>query len=107
MSRRTRFFVSVLIAVGAWATLAPAALGHGAGASDIRLVSSQRLDRRLPGLPLRPPAIPPDTGVRVLPPPGSAPHPNRRYPTLYLLHGSGGSETDWTEMGDAEKATTG
>src|SRR3954447_6780162 len=107
MSRRTRFFVSVLIAVGAWATLAPAALGRGAGASDIRLVSSQRLDKRLTELTLRTPAIAHDTGVRGLLPHGYAAHPNRRYPTLYLLHGSGGNETDWTEMGDAEKATAG
>jgi S-formylglutathione hydrolase FrmB len=97
----------MLIAVGAWATLAPAALGHGRGASDIRLVSAQPLDNRLTELTLRTPAITHDTGVRVLVPRGYAAHPNRRYPTLYLLHGSGGNETDWTEMGDAEKATAG
>ena len=33
--------------MGAWTTLAPAALGHGRGASDIRLISAHPLDNRL------------------------------------------------------------
>ena len=78
-----------------------------AGADDIHVVSSKHLDPRLVQLELKTPAITHDTGVRVLLPDGYRDHPGRRYPVLYLLHGSGGSDTDWTEMGNAERITAG
>lgn len=87
--------------------LAPAAGAQAPGPSDITLVSSHRVDQRLVELTLRTPAISHDTGVRVLLPKGYVAHPKRHYPVLYLLHGSGGNETDWTQMGNAEKATAG
>jgi S-formylglutathione hydrolase FrmB len=88
--------------VAGWAPQAVAA-----GAGDIHVVSSKHLDRRLVQLELRTPALTHDTGVRVLLPDGYRDHPRRRYPVLYLLHGSGGSDTDWTELGNAEKITAG
>jgi S-formylglutathione hydrolase FrmB len=34
-------------------------------------------------------------------------HPRRRYPVLYLLHGTSGGAADGTTMGNAEQATAG
>jgi len=44
--------------------------------------------------------------LRVMLPDGYAANPNRRYPVLYLLHGGGGTHTDWTNLG-AEQTTAG
>lgn len=40
-----------------------------------------------------------DQPIEVYLPPGYAASPDRRYPTLYLLHGFGGTTTDWTGPG--------
>src|SRR3954467_15839437 len=77
------------------------------GPGAIKLVSSQKLDRRLTELTLRTPAIPQVRGVRVLLPDGYRAHPRERYPVLYLLHGSVDRETAWTEMGDTQNPTAG
>lgn len=106
--RSRRLAALILTCSGVVATAAAWAPGAmAAGAGDIRVVSSKHLDPRLVQLELRTPAISHETGVRVLLPTGYRDHPNHRYPVLYLLHGSGGSDTDWTEMGDAERITTG
>ena len=76
-------------------------------ASPIEQVGSEKLSDRLTELTLRTPAIAHDTGVRVLLPEGYAQHRKRSYPVLYLLHGSGGSEDDWTTTGDAEAISAG
>jgi S-formylglutathione hydrolase FrmB len=34
-------------------------------------------------------------------------HPKRRYPVLYLLHGSFATSASWTDTGDAERITSG
>ena len=39
--------------------------------------------------------------VRVYTPPGYEKTPNRRYPALYLFHGTGDTEATWTEFGRA------
>ncbi|MFB9378769.1 alpha/beta hydrolase [Kineococcus gynurae] len=36
-------------------------------------------------------------------PPGYAEHPRRRYPVVYLVHGSPGRSTDWFAAGDAAR----
>ena len=40
-------------------------------------------------------------------PTGYANHPRRRYPVLYLLHGTSGGAADWTTTGGAEQTTAG
>ncbi|MET7339281.1 alpha/beta hydrolase family protein [Nonomuraea sp. NPDC005650] len=40
--------------------------------------------------------------VRLLLPPGYSKTATRRWPVLWLLHGGGGSYTDWTAQGDAD-----
>jgi S-formylglutathione hydrolase FrmB len=45
--------------------------------------------------------------VRILVPDGYATHPERRYPVLYLLHGSLDTSASWTDKGAAEALTAG
>src|SRR5881227_255574 len=43
--------------------------------------------------------------VRVLLPVHYAQHPQRRYPVLYLFHGTSGVASDWVKSGHAEQTT--
>lgn len=87
-----------LVASGAPASAAPA---------DATIVSEQRIDARLRELTIAAPALAAETKVRVLLPDGYRADDGRRYPVLYLLHGAGGNETDWTDDGAAARATAG
>jgi S-formylglutathione hydrolase FrmB len=80
---------------------------NAAGASDLQLVASQQRDPRLVELTFHTPALAADTHVRVLLPAGYAGAAPRRYPVLYLLHGSVDDYRSWTDKGDAEAATAG
>jgi S-formylglutathione hydrolase FrmB len=73
----------------------------------LRVVSAERLDARLFALTVSTKALPGPANVRVLLPTGYAKHPHRRYPVLYLLHGTSGGAADWTTMGGAERTTAG
>lgn len=66
-------------------------------------------DGRLHQLTVRSEALGAPTGLRVLLPDGYDDPLNagRRYPVLYLLHGGGGEEADWTELSDVEGHTAG
>src|SRR5256885_10862531 len=76
-----------------------------AHASALRLVHTRRLDARLVELTFRTPALSDDTRVRVLLPGGYRSGETRRYPVLYLLHGSVDDYRSWTDKGDAERLT--
>jgi S-formylglutathione hydrolase FrmB len=91
------------------AALAPAASGTPANAApaNAAIVSEQRIDPRLRELTIAAPALAGETRVRVLLPDGYRARDERRNPVLYLLHGAGGDETDWTDDGAAERATAG
>jgi S-formylglutathione hydrolase FrmB len=65
------------------------------------------LDARLYALTMRTKALPGIVNVRILLPTGYASHPHRRYPVLYLFHGTSGTASDWTVKGNAEPATAG
>jgi S-formylglutathione hydrolase FrmB len=95
------------------AALLPAAGARAAGppalpdADGIHVVAEHQLDARLLALTVATPALRGNANVRILLPEGYAAHPQRRYPVLYLLHGTSGGAADWTTMGDAEKTTAG
>jgi S-formylglutathione hydrolase FrmB len=78
-----------------------------AEANPLRLAGSKRLDPRLVELRFQTPALSGDTSVRVLLPIGYDPNAARRYPVLYLLHGSVDDYRSWTDKGDAEHLTAG
>ncbi|VTR75411.1 alpha/beta hydrolase [Cellulomonas hominis] len=45
----------------------------------------------------------PDAGTWVYVPPGYSQHPDRRYPVVYLLHGSPGTGSDWVAAGHVDR----
>lgn len=93
-----------LVAAAALLALPAAA---SAAARDIKVSTSKRLSARLTDFMLSTPAFDFAPHVRVLLPTGYASHPRRRYPVLYLLHGSFADASSWTVAGDAERSTAG
>ena len=96
------------------AALAIAAFPAAAGAAPaffdaggLRVVSQRQLDPRLLELTVATAALPGPARVRVLLPDGYDTDRARRYPVLYLLHGTSGDAADWTAKGDAERTTGG
>jgi S-formylglutathione hydrolase FrmB len=79
----------------------------GAAASDIRVDARAQLSPRLSEVTMTTPALDFPARVRILLPDGYANHPKRRYPVLYLLHGSFDTSASWTDKGDAERLTAG
>lgn len=101
---------ATVLAPGAVPAPASAAAPAFTGAGPIEVVSSERLGPRLHTVRVRTAALggrPVD--VRVLVPAGydDAAAARRRYPVLYLFHGTSGRAADWTTMGDAERTTAG
>jgi S-formylglutathione hydrolase FrmB len=97
--------------LGALLTLACTSCSSAAAPSSsppppgLKLVSSTQLDARLSELTFTTGAVAGPVRVRVLLPADAAQNPGRRYPALYLLHGSDGDATVWTDQGDAEALT--
>lgn len=73
----------------------------------LHVVSERQLDPRLLALTVHSDALDADANVRVLLPAGYDSDALRRYPVLYLLHGTSGGAADWTTLGGAEQATAG
>jgi S-formylglutathione hydrolase FrmB len=87
---------------------APRAATPSFGDGDgLHIVSVRQIDPRLVALVVKTAALPDPANVYILFPPGYASHPRRRYPVLYLLHGTSGTASDWTAMGDAEEVIGG
>jgi S-formylglutathione hydrolase FrmB len=82
--------------------LAPLALHDAAG---LHVTSVTRTDDRLFDVTVTTAALSAPTSVRVLLPVGYDAAPTKRYPVLYLLHGRGGTQLDWTLAGDATAIT--
>jgi S-formylglutathione hydrolase FrmB len=76
-------------------------------ADGLKVVSQQRLDPRLLAASVKTKALPGPANIRILLPSGYAAHPGRRYPVLYLFHGTSGGADDWLTSGDAEQTTAG
>src|SRR5581483_5895476 len=89
-----------------WLTPAAGALRFRSG-DGLHVLSVKRIDSRLVALSVSTAALPKPANIRVLLPSGYAAHPHRRYPVLYLLHGTSGGAADWTTVGGAEQTTAG
>lgn len=76
----------------------------GAADDGARIVDVQDFDARTKDLRIDSPAVGVVT-VRLLLPAGFVDQATKRWPSLYLLHGSGGSYLDWTGMTDVEELT--
>ncbi len=88
----------------ALARKAPPSFASGDG---LQVVSVQRINRRLYELTIDTAALPGAATVRILLPASYESEPRRRYPVLYLFHGTSGGAGDWTEKGEAEQTTEG
>jgi S-formylglutathione hydrolase FrmB len=109
--------LAVLVAWGLTTPVRSAWAGPGGRPADtastlsdgygIHVTAERQLDPRLLAVTVTTSALPGAANIRVLLPSGYAAHPARRYPVLYLLHGTSGGASDWTTMGDAERTTAG
>ncbi len=73
----------------------------------VHVLSSTRLNPRLYALTVSTAALPGPANVRILLPSDYAARPGRRFPVLYLLHGTSGGAADWTTRGHAQRTTAG
>lgn len=103
MARMAAHIATVVLSL---ALLALPAAAH-ASASDLHVDSRTQLTPRLSELTMTTAAFDFPVKVRVLVPDGYAGHPHRRYPVLYLLHGSFDTSASWTDKGAAEALTAG
>jgi S-formylglutathione hydrolase FrmB len=98
-----RRVIAAVTSVAALA-LAPAASAWTFHSRDgLRVTSVKQVDPRLVALVVTTAALPDPANIYVLLPPDYGSHPHRRYPVLYLLHGTSGTASDWTLTGNAEK----
>lgn len=84
------------------ATPAPVTFGDAAG---LHVLAVKEYDLRDYNISVSTSALGRPVNVRVLLPTGYT--PRRRYPVLYLFHGTSGSASDWIDQGDAERLTAG
>ncbi len=73
----------------------------------LRVQGVKQIDARLFDVTVTSTAVNGLLHVRVLLPSGYEANPQRRYPVLYLFHGTSGGASDWTDRGDAENVTAG
>jgi S-formylglutathione hydrolase FrmB len=71
----------------------------------IHVVAAKRLDPRQWNVKVLSPALGRAVNIRILLPNGYDPKASRRYPVLYLFHGTSGGASDWVVQGNAEATT--
>src|SRR5438128_1024864 len=76
--------------------------GHGLHVSAVT-----QLDPRLLEVTVTTAALPGPAHGRILLPSNYYAKPTQRFPVFYLLHGTSGGASDWTEKGSAEQTTEG
>lgn len=103
-----RFLAAVVLTAGlavpGVSSAAPSAV-HWSSAPGIKVVSTSRIDARQWNVKVLSPALGRPVDVRVLLPRDY--ETSRRYPVLYLFHGTSGRASDWVRGGAAEEATEG
>lgn len=111
--RALRASIACALAVLLAALAAPSASGARSAAASfasgegLQVSSVQRLNERLYEITVTTPALPGPGAIRVLLPASYEAEPKRRYPVLYLFHGTSGGAADWTVKGEAEQTTEG
>lgn len=73
-----------------------------ADGSGIHVTATAQLNPRLTAVVVTTPALKGPANVRILLPTAYATHPRKRYPVLYLLHGTSGGAANWAGVGRAE-----
>ncbi|HUH81892.1 MAG TPA: alpha/beta hydrolase family protein [Solirubrobacteraceae bacterium] len=98
--------LALTLSAGPAAAARPAPPSFQSG-DGLQVTSAQRLDKRLYELTVTTPSLPGPAAIRILLPASYESEPRRRYPVLYLFHGTSGGAADWTEKGEAEQTTEG
>ena len=88
-------------------TAAPAPAQEFGDGPGLDVVRADRLDDRLWEVEVATSALRQPVDIRILLPRDYAEKPRRRYPVLYLFHGTSGGASDWTEKGGAAETTEG
>src|SRR3954447_4895261 len=78
-----------------------------AASASLAVTGRAQLSPRLSEVTISTPSFDFPARVRILVPDGYNPNSKRRYPVLYLLHGSFATSASWTDTGDAERITAG
>ena len=89
-------------AVAAHAAASPVSFRDGHG---LHVLAVKQLDARDYNVQVLSPDLGRPINVNLLLPVNYNANPERRYPTLYLFHGTGGLVTDWVSGGHAEQTT--
>jgi S-formylglutathione hydrolase FrmB len=84
-----------------------AAIPATASGAGLEVTGRAQLSPRLTELTMRTPSLDFPVRLRILVPDRYGAEPKRRYPVLYLLHGSFATSASWTDAGDAERTTAG
>ena len=69
----------------------------------VHVVATKRLSAQQFNVSIQSPSLGRPVDVRILLPQGYDPAAARRYPVLYLFHGTSGRASDWVELGGAAK----
>jgi S-formylglutathione hydrolase FrmB len=109
MTLRRRLLCILVIGSCAWAMTAAdaTAIPTFTDGNGLHVTSVRQLDQRLLEVTVSSTALPGPAKVRVLLPANYQSRATRRYPVLYLLHGTSGGAADWTVKGSAEQTTAG
>jgi S-formylglutathione hydrolase FrmB len=76
-------------------------------ADGIHVVAARHLGGRQYNVSVQSKALGQAVNVRILLPSGYTANPERRWPVLYLFHGTSGRASDWVTQGDAKQTTAG
>jgi S-formylglutathione hydrolase FrmB len=106
--RRALLAAAAALALGAAPETAAAAGGRAFHSGQgLHVLSARALDARQRDVRVASAALQHPVDVRILLPRAYARHPHRRYPVLYLFHGTSGRASDWVDLGGAEATTAG
>ncbi len=102
-----RWLLILLLACCAWALPVSSAGATPAflDGDGLHVVAQKQVDPRLVELTVTTGALPGPANIRILLPASYETHPTRRYPVLYLLHGTSGGAEEWTTVGEGEQTT--
>jgi S-formylglutathione hydrolase FrmB len=99
--------LTILTAIAARAAIAVPELANLRDGHGIHVESARQLDPRQLDVQVSTAALQQPVDVRILLPEGYADDRERRYPVLYLFHGTSGRPSDWINFGNAEQSTAG
>jgi len=99
--------LTFLTAIAARAAIAGPELANLRDGHGIHVESARQLDPRQLDVQVSTAALQHPVDVRILLPEGYADDRERRYPVLYLFHGTSGRPSDWINFGNAEQTTAG